>query len=201
MVNPLDIINSPVSILARDTLRSRRAAPEGLQPNEEGPPAYTYPPGYDRLVPVGNSDFYVTPNDPVDPWDCEAWPGSPYCDGGPVVDPLESGYPGAYADLGISPDGCEVCLTITPSILWMEGPPYTVCYRFPGPGCRPEGGPPEIEVQRLLKAASLKHAPQTPVAPMGYCRAFVGLLGKSRGVPWGGAASVSYGGGAGGGHQ
>jgi hypothetical protein len=169
MVNPLDIINSPVSILARDTLRSRRAAPEGLQPNEEGPPAYTYPPGYDRLVPVGNSDFYVTPNDPVDPWDCEAWPGSPYCDGGPVVDPLESGYPGAYADLGISPDGCEVCLTITPSILWMEGPPYTVCYRFPGPRCRP-GGEPEVDNSDIEDGIP-QDVPQTPVAPTGYCRA------------------------------
>jgi hypothetical protein len=111
MVNPLDILNNPVSILARDTLRSRRAAPEGLQPNEEGPPAYTYPPGYDRLIPLGDSGISVTPNDPVDPWDCEAWPGSPYCDGGPVVDPLESGYPGAYADLGISPR-------------WLRGLPY-----------------------------------------------------------------------------
>jgi hypothetical protein len=192
MVNPLDIINSPVSILARDTLRSRRAAPEGLQPNEEGPPAYTYPPGYDRLVPVGNSDFYVTPNDPVDPWDCEAWPGSPYCDGGPVVDPLESGYPGAYADLGISPDGCEVCLTITPSILWMEGPPYTVCYRFPGPGCRPEGGPPEIEVPDYEGVEQ----PPLPVARDGYCRHLWAYWAKVD-TPWGGAASVSYGGGVG----
>ena len=26
------------------------------------------------LVPVGNTGIYVTPNDPVDPWDCQRWP-------------------------------------------------------------------------------------------------------------------------------
>jgi hypothetical protein len=165
MVNPLDIINNPASLLARDALRSRRAAPEGLAPGEEGPPAYAYPPGYDRLVPIGDTGIYVTPNDPVDPWDCDAWPGSPYCSQAPIVDPLESGYPGAVADLGISPDGCEVCLTITPSILWMQGPPYTICYRSPGPGCRePEEIPIPEDVEEAPAVVPL------PVAPPGFCR-------------------------------
>lgn len=31
------------------------------------------------LQPIGNSGFYQSPTEPVDPRDCERWPNSPYC--------------------------------------------------------------------------------------------------------------------------
>jgi hypothetical protein len=135
-------------------------------------------PRYNDLIPLGDTGLHITPNDPVDPWDCGAWPGSPYCDGGPVVDPLESGYPGAYADLGISPDGCEVCVTVTPSILWMEGPPYTVCYRFPGPRCRP-GGEPEVDNSDIEDGIpqDVPKPPWPPPATAVFCG--LGMIGGS----------------------
>jgi hypothetical protein len=45
----------------------------------------------DWLIPVGDTGFYVTPNEPVDPWDCARWSGSPICSDPVSVDP-EFGY-------------------------------------------------------------------------------------------------------------
>lgn len=45
---------------------------------------------YETLSPIGNTGFYHTPNEPVDPRDCERWPDSPFCTS-VGVDPLNAG--------------------------------------------------------------------------------------------------------------
>lgn len=35
------------------------------------------------LVPLAGTPFHKTSSDPVEPWDCERWPESPYCGGNP----------------------------------------------------------------------------------------------------------------------
>ncbi|NJO76160.1 MAG: hypothetical protein HC833_21850 [Leptolyngbyaceae cyanobacterium RM1_406_9] len=42
------------------------------------------------LVPIGNSGFWHTPTEPVDPRDCDRWPDSPYCTS-VGIDPLNAG--------------------------------------------------------------------------------------------------------------
>jgi hypothetical protein len=123
-------------------------------------------PRYNDLIPLGDTGLHITPNDPVDPWDCDAWPDSPYCDGGGlVVDPIGGRGVGGVAD--VAGDECEICVTVTPSILWMRGPVYTVCYRKPE--CRPEGDTPEVDNSDIEDGIP-QDAPQAPVAPDGYCR-------------------------------
>jgi hypothetical protein len=123
-------------------------------------------PRYNDLIPLGDTGLHITPNDPVDPWDCDAWPDSPYCEGGGlVVDPIGGRGVGGVAD--VAGDECEICVTVTPSILWMRGPVYTVCYRKPE--CRPEGDTPEVDNSDIEDGIP-QDAPQAPVAPDGYCR-------------------------------
>jgi hypothetical protein len=45
---------------------------------------------HDHLVPIGNTGIWVTPNEPVDPRDCDRWPDSPYCTS-VGIDPLNAG--------------------------------------------------------------------------------------------------------------
>lgn len=45
---------------------------------------------YENLVPIGNTGFYHTPTEPVDPRDCDRWPDSPFCTS-VSVDPLNAG--------------------------------------------------------------------------------------------------------------
>ncbi|MBD2095124.1 hypothetical protein H6F90_08145 [Trichocoleus sp. FACHB-591] len=108
-----------------DPPRGEPGAPELPLPTEE--------PLQPWLEPIGNTGFYQSPVEPVDPRDCDRWPDSPYCGGSGVN----------LSDfLDLAPDfhynDCEVCVTIAPSLAFISLPPYTVCYRKPE--CRPDPG-------------------------------------------------------------
>lgn len=121
------------------------------------------------LVPVGDSGFYVTPYEPVDPRDCARWPNSPYCQGD-GFNPLEI----VGGDIGISSNDCETCVTIQPTVLYIYGPTYTVCYR--AESCRPAPPPPPSDISD----GGNQYQFPAPQAPPGYCR--VVYAGKSRSV-------------------
>ena len=122
----------------------------------------------DWLVPIGDTGIYVTPNEPVDPWDCARWSGSPICSD-PVGFNPEYGFSPATgitvmpeslapeifgistADLvTLSPisldipayesNDCETCLTFGGTFWFIPIPQYTTCYRRPE--CRPIPLPP-----------------------------------------------------------
>lgn len=81
------------------------------------------------LVPLGIPNVYQSPLEPVDPWDCERWPNSPYCGGNPLVrDRLA-----VSNEVAINP--CEICVTITPTLGFVELAPYTICVRKNSPEC------------------------------------------------------------------
>lgn len=111
------------------------------------------------LVPVGNTGIYVTPNDPVDPWDCQRWPNSPYCQGD-GFNPLDI----VDADVAISTNECETCITVQPTVLYIYGPTTTVCYR--AEACRPA---PPVPPSDTSNGGEPYDFP-APQAPPGYCR-------------------------------
>lgn len=82
---------------------------------------------HDWLEPIGNTGFYQTPAEPVDPTDCDRWPDSPFC-GGTGLDPEN------LAGLGVEVgyNDCEICITVSPTLAFISLPPYTVCYRKEG---------------------------------------------------------------------
>lgn len=91
----------------------------------------------DHLVPIGDTGFFMTPNDPADPRDCDRMPNSPWC-GGTGIDPF-----GGLT--GLSPEwtttGCETCISTSPTLFFVSLPTVEVCYRVQSPGCDPP--PPE----------------------------------------------------------
>lgn len=90
------------------------------------------------LVPLGVPGFYQSPVEPVDPHDCDRWPDSPYCGGmGTNLDD--------FIDVGVdvSSNPCETCVTLSPTLGYINLPPYTICKRKDSPECqiRPEAPP------------------------------------------------------------
>lgn len=127
---------------AEDTVRRRvrenvsaRNGPYNYQePEIPGPPVK------DWLVPVGDTGIYISPNEPVDPRDCDQWPDSPFC-GGSGVNPLRPFMQSAE----ITRNECETCITITSTGFYITGPQYTVCYRSKNEACQvelPQQSPP-----------------------------------------------------------
>lgn len=95
----------------------------------EGLNSYTQPTDY--LVPYAFG-FYGSPNEAVDPRDCDRWPDSPWCDGGSGAggDILSLDF-----DIDISLNGCDaLVVTINPSVAYLALPPLTVAWRRPS--CR-----------------------------------------------------------------
>jgi hypothetical protein len=91
------------------------------------------------LEPIGNTGFYQSPVEPVDPTDCDRWPDSPYCDGSGINKD-------DFIDLApeIHYNGCEICVTLSPTLAYISLPPYTICYRRNSPDCIPEVPDPNI---------------------------------------------------------
>lgn len=90
-----------------------------LIPQQEPPP--------EGLVPLWpGSDIYTTPNAPVDPGDCDRWPGSMACNdstdfpGNPANWAPENEVSTSYSD-------CSICLTVSPSFGPISFPPFTIC--------------------------------------------------------------------------
>lgn len=122
----------------------------------------------DWLVPVGDTGIYVTPNEPVEPWDCARWSGSPICSDpvgfnpeltfspatGLTVDPgsltpdifgVSSGDLATLSPISLDlpayeSNECETCLTFGGTFWFVPIPEYTACYRRPE--CRPNPPPP-----------------------------------------------------------
>lgn len=72
------------------------------------------------LVPLGDTGFYINPDQAVDPEDCSLWPDSPYCGGNPfTLEPigLEFQYIANECDIGIS---------ITPVLGFIKLPPIQI---------------------------------------------------------------------------
>lgn len=118
-----------------------RRRPEQDRDWEEPPTiGFEEPPPIERMDPLGN-DWYITPGDPIDPQDCDFWPNSPYCGGGIIPDPR---------DTGIEPvivrDKCTFGIRLDPSILGIKGPSVAIvrrdrdCDPAPPPPPPPPGG-------------------------------------------------------------
>ncbi|MGJ3253691.1 MAG: hypothetical protein ACFE0J_21530 [Elainellaceae cyanobacterium] len=81
------------------------------------------------LVPMGNSGWYATPNEPISPLDCDNYPTSPYCSGIVPVRPRMFGLVP-----GMSSSDAEWCIHIDPVLFFLAMPRGSLCYREPA--CR-----------------------------------------------------------------
>lgn len=83
----------------------------------------------EALTPiVGN--FYATPSDPADPFDCDRWPDSPYCGGSPLNE-VPVGI-----DLNIVKDECTLGVQAAGTFGFIKLPPIQIAYR--SPSCIPD---------------------------------------------------------------
>ncbi len=90
------------------------------------------------LEEIGDNGIVMTPNEAVDPYDCERWPNSPFCGGG--WDPkLGTGID--EISIGISSEGCEILATIEWTVLGFGMPNFSVGWR--NPDCEPPKPEPE----------------------------------------------------------
>ncbi|HIK04599.1 MAG TPA: hypothetical protein IGS40_07790 [Trichormus sp. M33_DOE_039] len=77
--------------------------------------------GLKRLTPTSN--FFHTPNTPADPWDCNRYPNSPYCD----ANPLRKS-PAGY-ELELVLDECNIGIQVTPILGYIALPTQQFVYR------------------------------------------------------------------------
>ncbi len=77
------------------------------------------------MVPIGNSGWYVTPEEPASPTDCARYPDSPFCGGIPLsFKPIDIG-------LNIVIDQCNLGIRLNPVIAFIKLPPIAIAYRKP----------------------------------------------------------------------
>lgn len=99
------------------------------------------------LTPIGETGFYVTPDEPADPTDCDRYPDSPWC-GQSGVDPVSlATFSPLSTDLifTANQDGTEYCLRIDFSLFALALPPGHICYRTPD--ARPfDDTPPSLDL-------------------------------------------------------
>lgn len=133
-VNPIKEVGSTLKG-AEDSVRSRVreniSARNG--PYNYEPPEIPGPPVKEWLVPLGDTGIWYTPNDPVDPRDCEQWPNSPYCPDSPINPLVPFGQ-----EIEITRTACEICVTVTSTGFFIVGPQYTICSRSKRPECQVE---------------------------------------------------------------
>ncbi|MEP0868874.1 hypothetical protein NDA01_03560 [Trichocoleus desertorum AS-A10] len=126
----------------RSPRTARRQPPREQEPRQQKPGGYQMPdvleePLQPWLEPIGDTGFYQSPLEPVDPRDCDRWPDSPSCGGSGVnIDDFINVVPQVHAN------DCEICVTFSPTLAFISLPPYTICYRKDSPECRPEPPPP-----------------------------------------------------------
>lgn len=75
------------------------------------------------LVPFGNFGLYATPDEPIDPRDCERYPDSPWC-GGQAFDRTPIGI-----ETAIVRDECNLGLQITGTFAFVRLPVFQIMYR------------------------------------------------------------------------
>lgn len=112
-----------------------------FEPTDEVPenpynPDYD-PPFNDYLEPIGNTGFWITPDEPADPLDCRRYPASPWC-GGSGIDP-QSIVERSPIDITprFSKNECEVCVEVDVSLFYIALPKNMICYRSKRPECQP----------------------------------------------------------------
>lgn len=106
-------------------------------------------PPQQSALPIFNSPFYMTPDDPADPRDCDRYPDSIYC----------GGFPWTWTPVGIEPaivlDECNVGIELKPILGWTILPPVQIYYRKQTEGCRfnppPDFEPPKQDPNNLHK--------------------------------------------------
>ena len=77
------------------------------------------------MVPIGDSGWYSTPDEPADPMDCERYPDSPFCGGIPLsFKPIDIG-------LNIVIDRCNLGIRLNPVLAFIKLPPVAITYRKP----------------------------------------------------------------------
>ncbi|MBW4568048.1 MAG: hypothetical protein KME31_08495 [Tolypothrix carrinoi HA7290-LM1] len=86
------------------------------------------------LVPLFNSPFYATPDEPADPTDCNRYPDSPYCGGNPLTAKFAPSI-----EVSMVRDECNLGIQFDGSFAFIKVPPVQIVYR--NPNCIPE--PPE----------------------------------------------------------
>lgn len=83
------------------------------------------------MVPIGDSGWYTTPEEPASPDDCERYPDSPFCGGIPLsFKPIDIG-------LNLVIDECNLGIRLNPVIAFIKLPPIAVAYRKPECRIRP----------------------------------------------------------------
>ncbi len=75
------------------------------------------------LTPIGDSGWYVTPDEPADPRDCDRYPDSPWCGGNPID--IETPI-GIGVDLGVNE--CGFHATANPTLGYVKLPPVSIAY-------------------------------------------------------------------------
>jgi hypothetical protein len=81
----------------------------------------------DWLDQLGNTPVYLSPNEPISPYDCEKYPTSPFCGQELPFDPFDATEVLLDYKAKISP--CEACIELQPKFMGLQMPPYMVCYR------------------------------------------------------------------------
>lgn len=116
------------------------------------------------MVPIGDWGIYVSPHvkedKPVSPFDCEAWPNSPYCGGQPwTTTPVG-------AELEFTADKCGVSITGTPILAWTKMPDISVGWI--APNCRKEYDAKRNTPTPLPEPPDLGDLPQPESIPGGF---------------------------------
>lgn len=116
-------------------VRTRPTRPPRSRQNEFGLlPFGELPEG---LVPIGDTGFFITPDTPADPTDCERWSDSPFCGGNPFAQTFIG------IELEIIIDPCNVGITLRPIFGFIRLPPVTIIWR--NPLCREPESPLPID--------------------------------------------------------
>lgn len=95
----------------------------------------------DHLEPIGDTGFWITPDEPADPRDCARYPDSPWCGGSGLDWESILDLAPASIDPYVSTNGCETCITVDSSLFWVALPQNHICYRLPIEGCIPRREP------------------------------------------------------------
>ncbi|MBW4480351.1 MAG: hypothetical protein KME54_26815 [Tolypothrix brevis GSE-NOS-MK-07-07A] len=97
------------------------------------------------LVPLFNSPFYATPDEPADPRDCNRYPDSPYCGGFPFTkEPIS-------IDISLVRDECNLGIQLGGSLGFIKIAPLQIVYRNPDcilPPAEPELPPPNTTEEK-----------------------------------------------------
>lgn len=117
-----------------DPIPKPQPKPKEKEPFQFPGVPYEHPPDY--IVPKGRG-FYGDPAEPPDPQDCDGAMAdiSPWCGGVPFSKEALS------YDPKIAYDECNVWVQLGGTIAFVQMPPKTLAYRFPGK-CREEPPPP-----------------------------------------------------------